>query len=159
MVTGDELRGVLRRVPTGVAVVTVGGPDGDVGLTVGSLVSLSLDPPLVGVAVARAAALHELVREAGAFAVSFLGEGQERLARHFSRGLPPLLMWDGVATRSTPVGPVLAHAIAWLECGLAAEHRTGDHTFFVGSVESAARGDLRRPLLHTGADYVTLPEA
>ena len=50
------------------------------GLTVASLVSLSLEPPLVGVAVAHQAAMHELVRGAGAFALSLLAAGQEAVA-------------------------------------------------------------------------------
>ena len=62
---GEDLRAVMRRFPTGVAVVTVDAGGQRVGLTVASLVTLSLDPPLVGVAVARQAALHELLREAG----------------------------------------------------------------------------------------------
>ena len=77
--TGEELRTLLRRFPAGVAVVTVDLEGERIGLTVGSLVSLSLEPPLVGVAVSPQAALHELLRRAGAFGVSLLGEGQEAL--------------------------------------------------------------------------------
>ena len=55
----------MRRVPAGVAVVTVDVGGQPAGLTVASLVSLSLDPPLVGFAIRRDAALHELLRETG----------------------------------------------------------------------------------------------
>ena len=55
----------MRRFPTGVAVVTVDVEGEQLGLTVGSLVSLSLEPPLVGIAIARQAALHELLRAGG----------------------------------------------------------------------------------------------
>src|ERR671937_539745 len=86
----------MGRFPAGVAVVTVDAGGQRVGLTVASLVSLSLEPPLVGVAVRRDAALHELLRDAGAFAVSMLAAGQERLAQHFARGVPPIALWEGV---------------------------------------------------------------
>ena len=62
MVTADDLRAVYRKVPAGVAVVTVDHDGERLGLTVSALVSLSLEPPLIGVAVARQAALHEILR-------------------------------------------------------------------------------------------------
>ena len=80
----DGLRAVLGRLPTGVAVVTVAGGGQPLGLTIGSLVRLALEPPLVGFAVAREAALHELLRDDGACAVSLLAEGQDGVAEHLS---------------------------------------------------------------------------
>src|SRR6266849_4744820 len=65
--SGDELRTLMRRVPAGIAVVGVDADGTRLAVTVGSFVSLSLDPPLVGVAVGRNLALHELLREAGGF--------------------------------------------------------------------------------------------
>ena len=76
-VSDPDLRAVMHRFPHGVAVVTVDAQGQQVGLTVSSLISLSIEPPLVGFAVARQAAIHELLLEAGAFAVSLLAEGQE----------------------------------------------------------------------------------
>ncbi len=88
----------MRRFPAGVAVVRVDADGERLGLTVGTLVSLSLEPPLVGISVAREAALHELLREAGGFAVSLLAAGQEAVAQHFARGVPPIAHWHGIET-------------------------------------------------------------
>jgi flavin reductase (DIM6/NTAB) family NADH-FMN oxidoreductase RutF len=149
MVGADELRTVLRRFASGVAVVTVDVEGDRIGLTVGSLVSLSLDPPLVGVAVSRQAALHELLRRARAFGASLLGEGQEALATRFSRGVPPIALWADVPVREGTLGvPLLEGSFGWLECETRAEHATGDHTFFVGEVVSAEMGEARRPLVY-----------
>ena len=153
MVTGAELRDVLRRHPSGVAVVTVDTGRERLGLTVATLVSLSLAPPLVGVAVARQAALHELLREAGGFAVSVLARGQEPLAQHFARGVPPIALWTGMDTRAPARGPLLEGAVAWLECALDAEHPTGDHTFFVGLVERAEASAAAEPLVRVSGEY------
>ena len=79
VVSGDELRAVMQRVPAAVAVVTVETEGRSVGLTVASLVSLSLEPPLVGFAIRRDAALHEL-----------LGREIERAARGATE--PPSLV-------------------------------------------------------------------
>jgi flavin reductase (DIM6/NTAB) family NADH-FMN oxidoreductase RutF len=158
MVGGDELRALMARFPAGVAVVTVELRGQRVGLTVASLVSLSLDPPLVGVAVRRDAALHELLRDAGGFAVSMLAAGQEALAQHFARGVPPIALWQGIVLRCTNSQgpPQLDGAVGWLRCHVTAEHETGDHTFFVGEVESAERGPGERPLVFHGHSYAAL---
>ena len=66
----DHLRTLLGRYPSGVCVVTVDAGGQKLGLTVGSLVSLSLDPPLVGFAVSRDAALLGLAT-AMAYFVSY----------------------------------------------------------------------------------------
>ena len=152
--TGDELKALMRAVPQPVSVVTVDAGGQKAGLTVVSLVSLSLEPPLVGVAVGRHAALHELLREAGAFAVSILASGQEAVAQHFARGVPPIILWQGIETRTGELGaPLLEGALGWVECRLASEHPTGDHTFFVGDVVSAARGPGREALVHLRQAY------
>jgi flavin reductase (DIM6/NTAB) family NADH-FMN oxidoreductase RutF len=154
---GEELRRLMRRFPSGVAVVTVGAGGERVGLTVGSLVSLSLDPPLVGVAISRQAALHELLRGAGAFAASLLAEGQADLAAHFARGVPPIALWTGIAARpgGTTGAPLLDGALGWLECRTSAEHAAGDHTLFVGEVLSVEHGTPGRPLVYVDRAYVS----
>jgi flavin reductase (DIM6/NTAB) family NADH-FMN oxidoreductase RutF len=130
-----DLRGVMSRFPHGVVVVTVSADGNRLGLTVGSFVSLSLDPPLVGFAVSKQAALHELLRDAGGCAISLLAAGQEWLAQHFARGVPPIAMWHGVATEHGASGaPLLVGALGWLECELRESVDTGTHTFFVCAV-------------------------
>jgi flavin reductase len=138
-------------------VLTVSVDDDRLGLTVGSFVSLSLEPPLVGVAISHQAAMHELLRRSGKFALSLLAGGQESVAQHFARGVPPLAHWHGVAWREGSSGaPLLEGALGWLECTRVAEHATGDHTLFVGEVFSVERGSYGPALVHVGQDYVTL---
>ena len=154
---GEELRALMRRFPSGVAVVTVDLEGERVGLTVGSLVSLSLEPPLVGVAVSRQAALHELLRRAGAFGASLLGEEQEDLATRFSRGVPPIALWTGVELRRGMSGvPLLDGALGWLECETRAEHAIGDHTLFVGEVVALEPGPPARPLVYLEQRFVAV---
>ncbi len=147
----------MRRVPAGVAVVTVDTGRERLGLTVSSLVSLSLDPPLVGISISRDAAMHELLREAAGFTASLLAGGQEWLAQHFARGVPPIAMWHGVETEEGGRGaPLLAGALGWVECRLAAEHPAGDHTLFVGEVEFVRLGRSAPPLVYHDGAYRAL---
>jgi flavin reductase (DIM6/NTAB) family NADH-FMN oxidoreductase RutF len=147
----------MRRFPAGVAVLTVDVEGERLGLTVGSLVSLSLEPPLVGVAVSRQAAMHELLRRADSFALSLLAAGQEGIAQHFARGVPPIALWHGVETRPGAAGaPLLEGALGWLECRTATEHEAGDHTLFVGEVLSAEQGARTASLVHLDQAYRSL---
>ena len=127
------------------------------GLTVGSVVSLSLEPPLVGVGVSRQAAMHELLRSAGGFALSLLAGDQESVAQHFARGVPPFAHWHGIATRPGAAGaPLLEDALGWLECRTQDEQAAGDHTLFVGEVLAVERGRPGPALVYVGQRYVSL---
>jgi len=153
VVSGDEFRAVMRQVPASVAVVTVDVNGQRLGLTVASLVSLSLEPPLVGFAIRRDAALHELLREAHELAISVLAEGQDHLAQHIARAVPPIALWERIPLRdpAAPGAPQLAGAAAWLRGRLEQEHATGDHTFFVAAVETAETGGARPLIFHDQA--------
>jgi flavin reductase (DIM6/NTAB) family NADH-FMN oxidoreductase RutF len=156
-VPGDDLRSLMRSFPAGVAVLTVDTDGERLGLTVSAVVSLSLQPPLVGVGVSRQAAMHELLREAGGFALSLLAGDQEDVAQHFARGVPPFAHWHGIATREGAEGaPLLEGALGWIQCRLEAEWPAGDHTFFVGEVLAVEAGRPGPALVHLGQGYVSL---
>jgi flavin reductase len=140
-----------------VAVLTVDAEGERLGLTVGTVLSLSLDPPLVGVSISRQAAMHELLRSAGAFALSLLAGDQEAVAQHFARGVPPLAHWQGIEWREGTLGaPLLEGALGWVEARLVDEHQTGDHTLFVGGVTAVERGRSGPALVHVGQEYAAL---
>jgi flavin reductase (DIM6/NTAB) family NADH-FMN oxidoreductase RutF len=156
MVEPEELRALLGRYPTGVSVVTVDAGGQRLGLTLGSLVGLSLQPPLVGFAVSTEAAMHELLREAGGCAISLLAAGQDWLAQHFARGVPPIAMWHGIATEPGASGaPLLVGALGWLECVLESEVPAGTHTFFVCDVRRVELGVDAPALVRERGDYGT----
>ncbi len=127
------------------------------GLTVGTVLSLSLEPPLVGVSVSRQAAMHELLRGAGSFALSLLRGDQEAVAQHFARGVPPLAHWHGIEWRpGSTSAPLLEGALGWIEARLVAEHETGDHTLFAGEVVAVEHGSPGAALIRVGHGYVSL---
>jgi flavin reductase (DIM6/NTAB) family NADH-FMN oxidoreductase RutF len=152
-VSGDELREAMRRFPAGIAVATTTVEGRRYGITVGSLVSLSLDPPLIGISIGRDTQAHELFREAGGFAISVLAGDQAAVAQHFARSVPPIAQWEGIAARDGARGPLLADALAWVECALDDEHAAGDHTFFVARVERIELGRRGQGLVYREGSY------
>jgi flavin reductase (DIM6/NTAB) family NADH-FMN oxidoreductase RutF len=153
--TGNDLRSLMRLYPSGVSVVTANVDGNRIGVTVGSLLSLSLEPPLVGISIGRELALHELLRAAGSFGVSILRGDQADVAAHFARGVPPIALWARVDVRLGSTGvPLLERALAWLECRIAAEHAVGDHTFFVGQVVAAEEGEPGPALVYREHSYL-----
>src|SRR5207237_9636625 len=151
---GQELRELMRRFPAGVAIVGVDLEGEPLGLTIGTLIPLSPEPPLVGFAVRREAALHELLRRSGAFGVSLLAAGQEAVAQHFARGVPPIALWEGIDVRTGEGPPLVVGAIGWLTGRVSAEVPAGEDTFFVGEVLSVEAGAHERPLLYVARRYV-----
>ena len=113
--TGEELRDAMRRHAAGIAVLTLEHEGRHLGVTVGSLVSLALEPPLVGVSMGHHSPLHTPLLEAGRFSLSLLAGDQAHVAQHFARGgVPPLALWAGIAVREGAGDRLLEGALAWL---------------------------------------------
>jgi flavin reductase (DIM6/NTAB) family NADH-FMN oxidoreductase RutF len=152
---GLEQRELFRRWPTGVSVVVAEREGRRAGLTVNSLVSVSLDPPLVAISLARVASLYEVLQEAGEWAVSILAGEQEHLAQHFARSVPPLVLWDGIRVREDDP-QLLEGAVGWLRARTVQEVPAGDHVLFVGEVLSLERGPGRTSLAYLERRYHSL---
>ncbi|MBB5953887.1 flavin reductase (DIM6/NTAB) family NADH-FMN oxidoreductase RutF [Saccharothrix tamanrassetensis] len=156
----DSLRRTMARFATGVIVITVGGEHAH-GMTANAFSSLSLDPPLVLCCVAHTARTHASLTAERRFAVSVLGADQEPVARYFAdkRRPPGAAQFSRVdCTPGEHTGaPVLADALAWLECALVDAHDSGDHTIFVGEVLAAGRGAGDSALLFFDGGYRNLP--
>ncbi|MET9413628.1 flavin reductase family protein [Streptomyces klenkii] len=145
-----ELRNVLGSFPTGITVMTAG-RDLPCGMTANSFTSVSLEPPLVLVCVSRTAAMHDVVLEEKAFALSVLSVSQEQVARRFADRSRPRgrREFEGVAIQQGghTGAPVLLGSLAWFECGLAAVYEGGDHSVLLGSVLDAGRAPTEEALL------------
>lgn len=150
-----RFRSVLSRFASGVTVVTAVDEKGvDHGITVSAFCSLSLKPPLVLVCIDHVTVMHGILETAGTFAVSVLAADQEELARRFSD--PDNDRFEGTSySRGTTGAALLTGAAAHLECGITHRLEGGDHTIFVGSVQSAESTDLH-PLLYYRGGYARL---
>jgi 3-hydroxy-9,10-secoandrosta-1,3,5(10)-triene-9,17-dione monooxygenase reductase component len=149
-----RFRTVLGHFATGVTIVTGGGP---AGVAANSFTSVSLDPPLVLVCMAHASRTWPRIRETGAFAVNFLGEGQEEMGRRFGAlGTDRFsgVGWDAGVTGS----PVLQESLAFVDCRIEAEYEAGDHVIVVGRVVDLGVVQEGRPLIFWRGGYGGLAE-
>jgi flavin reductase (DIM6/NTAB) family NADH-FMN oxidoreductase RutF len=157
-INASELRRVMGHFATGVTVVTTHDGDGRAhGLTANAVCSLSLVPPLVIVCVEKRAESHLAVARSRVFAVNILAEGQEALSRRFA--VSGGEKFAGLKWRAGVTGaPILEDSLGYVECRVSAEHDGGDHTVYVGEVESGT-ASLGRPLLFFRGRYHYLREA
>ena len=147
------LRDALGCFATGVTVVTCLQEDGSpAGLTVNSFTSVSLDPPLLLVCLAKAAASAGALVEASHFAVNVLQTGQQPASIRFSTrdedrfGTTPWSCGEAGA-------PILKDSLGVFECERQAVHDGGDHHILVGEVVKASFDASLDPLLYFRGRY------
>ena len=154
----DELRGVMGRFATGVTVVT-SRLDGELhGMTANALTSVSLEPPLVLVCIARSADSHDIIDKSGVFALSILGWDQEALSVHFAVKDPAgAHRLDDVPYNTGATGaPIIDGSVAYVDCRVVERFPGGDHTIFVGEVVDCGRLNDREPLIFFQGAYARL---
>ena len=147
-----DLRAVLRRVPTAVAVIACRGDETVHATTVSSLTSVSRTPALVSVCLENGSRTLGLVKTAKSFALSLLASDQEEVADRFAeleRSTGPA-QFSGIPHHLSAFGPVIDTAAASLGCRLHALHRCGDHHIVVGEVELLQANERRPVLRHDG---------
>lgn len=134
-------RGVMGRFATGVTVMTTRAGGVPHGMTANAVSSVSLEPRLVLVCVERDTEMAPLVAEAGVFALSILGADQDAVSNRFadsSRAEGEAQFADLAVEAAVTGAPVLADALAWLDCRVWATYDGGDHVIVVGEVLALA---------------------
>jgi flavin reductase (DIM6/NTAB) family NADH-FMN oxidoreductase RutF len=151
-----QFRKALGHFSTGVTVVTVERAPGLVhGMTANSFTSVSLDPMLILVCVDQRAKLLPLLEKKRRFGVSVLKEGQEAISEYFAKGeqSPEAEERLSIHCNWKHGGiPLLEGTLLRLPCSVVASYITGDHTIFVGEVESAQMEE-GEPLLFYRGEY------
>lgn len=162
-VQNSDFRSVMGQFATGVTVVTTMDGESPEGITVNAMASVSLDPPLVVIALDRRRFINPAIEAGGRFAINILAEGQQWLSDCFaganvSPGRDAFCgaEWDPGSTGM----PLLRGAVAALECRVVDRLETGDHHLFVGAVEAAHLHDeTAPPLLYHRRRYLRIERA
>ena len=160
-------REALARFATGVTVVTTLEDTSDDsqpwGTTVNSFTGVSLDPPLVLVAIGRERSIHPIIERTRRFGVNILGEDSQALSDCFA-GAPSSLPRSAFCAAAYSLGtaglPVLDDAIAHVACEVERVIEAGDHTIYLGRVvEAACRDEVGWPLLYFRRRYLRIERA
>ncbi|MEQ7874790.1 flavin reductase family protein [Sphingomonas sp. ASV193] len=147
------LRDALGCFATGVTVVTCLDAGGEpVGLTANSFTSVSLDPPLLLVCIAKLAATAAPLTRADNFAVNVLQTGQQPASITFSTRVEDRFGQTAWALGEHGV-PVLRESLSVFECRRHAVHDGGDHWILVGEVVRATFDPTLDPLLYFRGRY------
>lgn len=160
VISADQLRHALSHFATGVTVVTSLNSDGEpVGTTASAVSSLSLEPPLLLVCLARTSTTLAALRDHGAFVVNVLASTQHELSGHFARS-GTAAGWASVSHHLNQLRlPILSGALASLECVVERCADGGDHEIVIGRVDGvdvATSG--AEPLLHYRGSYAALAQ-
>lgn len=151
----EKLRRAMRAWTTGVAIVTSIYEGKQYGMTVNSFTSISLDPPLVSVALKQLTYTHELVVKSGLFSVTILTAAQKELSDRFAGKIPDVIdRFYGVQTETISFdSPVFKDGMAYFDCLVVHSMPVGENTLFVAEVVDARGEGEGDPLVYHNRQY------
>ena len=151
----EQLRHAMRAWTTGVTVVTATHAGQQYGMTVNSFTSISLDPPLVSLALKKLTHTHELVEKSGEFAVTILASDQKELSDRFAGKHPEIKdRFEGVLTETLLIkAPLLKGGMAYFNCRVVNAIPLGENTLFVAEVVAAQGEGTGEPLVYHNRVY------
>lgn len=150
--TPDDFKAVFRDHPSGVAVITMAGPDGPAGLTVTSVASVSAAPPLLVFSLAAGSSSRPAVEHATSVVVNFLAEDQRETADVFARrGVDRFaqVAWDPLPTGE----PVLDGVAAWILGRIDQRIPVGDSLLITVRADRFHRREAAPRLLYVDRTY------
>ncbi len=155
-------RGAMRLLAGGVTIVTTQWQGERSGLTATAVCSLALSPPRVLACVNLAGVTYELLAKSRIMGVNLLAEGHEELAQRFAakRATQTEDRFIGSHWATSSSGaPLLADALAALDCRVTEVITLDTHAILIGVVEDIRFGTRRPPLVHFEGGYTTVLSA
>ena len=151
----EQLRRAMRAWTTGVTVVTAMHNGQQYGMTVNSFTSISLEPPLVSLALRKLTHTHELVEKSGEFSVTILASDQKQLSDRFAGKHPEIKdRFEGVSTETLSINaPLIKGGSAYFNCRVVNSIPVGENTLFVAEVIAAQGEGTSKPLVYHNRVY------
>jgi len=151
----EQLRQAMRAWTTGVTVVTAAHNGKQHGMTVNSFTSISLEPPLVSLALKKLTHTHHLIEESGEFAITILADHQKQISDRFAGKHPEITnRFEGVPTEILEINaPVIKDGMAYFNCRVMNSISVGENTLFVAEVIAAQSKQTDEPLVYHNRVY------
>lgn len=157
-ISSEAFRLALRHFASGVTIVTIRAGQTIHGLTVSAFASVSPDPPLVMIAIDHEHSAFPLLQRPGAvFAVNILHQDQIELSNRFAWLKDEDRFEAGAWTKAVTGAPILADALAWLDCTIYERYPAGTHHIYVGEVQASGAPRFEQsPLVYWNRGYRVL---
>jgi len=158
MLDAEKLRRVMRAWTSGVTVVTAAHGNERRGMTVSSFTSVSLDPPLIVISLQSDSRTHNLVKQAGAFAVTILSADQQAISELFAGRSPESIdRMEGLDLETLVTGaPALKAGLARMDCRVVQAIPIGRNTLFLAEVVALSGAGDGQPLVYHDQGYWNL---
>jgi flavin reductase (DIM6/NTAB) family NADH-FMN oxidoreductase RutF len=146
-----DLRNIFSKFATGVAAITFESPNGlNLGITINSYTSLSLDPPMVLWCLDKDSDLYEEITILDKYIINFLSEEQKDIANSLAQKNDHILNTNQFI--QTDKGLVIKDSIGWIACTKNAIIDSGDHSILIANVYDSKISD-GYPLVFWGSNY------
>lgn len=151
MVDRDVFRDVISNLVSGVSIISSQRGNERFGVTASSVTSLSMDPASILVCLNQRLAITNVISETGVFAVNILGEDHGELASQFATSHAD--KFRGTNVKNDSLGnPILADALAHLECRVIERKDYATHAIFIAQIQSAS-SRLGSPLAYFRSSF------
>lgn len=155
VLTPEEFKAVFRRHPAGVAVVTFASPDGFVGFTATSVISVSADPPILAFSILGTSSSWPALSRASSVAISFLGYRDVPVSQRFATS--GIDRFEGTRFHVLDTGePVLPDALTWVRGQVLERRAVGESHLVTVTATHSGAGDPGEPLVYHDRGYHAL---
>jgi len=152
-----QTKRALRRLASGVAVVSCRDEQVRHAMTATAINAMSMQPPSMIVCVNRASRFHAAISSAGQFAINILHRSQIEVSKGCGGEASGEDRFGSAAWRDESGAPVLIDAQAHVVCANEARLDYGSHTIFVGRVLFVGMHGEIDPLIYVDGKYTCLP--
>lgn len=146
----------LRRLASGVSVVTCKSGDEFHAMTATAISALSMEPPSMLVCVNRRAVFHRAIETARHFAINILTEAQAEVSAACGGGASGDAKFAYGEWDMDGLSPELIGAQATLHCEKNEARAFGSHTIFIGNIASVSFSERVNPLVYCDGKYTSL---
>ncbi len=159
-ISADTFKKGMRELVATVNIITAAHNGTRGGLTATAVCSVSIEPPQLLICVNTEAGDHELIENAGKFALNILDREQENIATRFA-GMDgadrserfELGTWSTIVTGA----PCLDGALVNFDCEVTQQISAGTHSIFIGHIIGCRiEANGGQPLVYGGGQYTGL---
>ena len=154
-VNPEDLRIGMRNWTSGISIVSTRAGDKIHGMTVSSLLSVSLNPPVLLVSLRDSSRTNRLIKQSDVFGISLLSEDQQEISDRFSSiETESIDRFEGIGIYTLTTGaPLIEGSLVGFDCQVVKALEVESHTLFFGKVISIMGGVYKKPLVYFDQDY------